>query len=76
MAWKSLLGTALTVLTLTLVATGCTLVSDSLLVKNKPYLEKPPINPVPPALVGSYWNPTPAALKNDGFDYYGLNHKP
>lgn len=64
-------GTAL-LIALTL-AGGCTLVSESLLVGNKPHLQNPPINPVPDALKGQPMVTTPRSMKNR-FSYYGLDH--
>lgn len=73
MSQKSLLGSALLIIAVT-VTSGCTTGSSTLLVKTPPALKQPPVNPVPPALVGRSWNPTPPGLKNDGFDYYGISH--
>jgi hypothetical protein len=55
------------------LATGCTLVSESLLVENKPELQNPPINPVPDAMLGQPMVATPRSMKNR-FSYYGLDH--
>ncbi|MDX1607322.1 MAG: hypothetical protein R3202_14110 [Candidatus Competibacterales bacterium] len=56
-----------------LLASGCTYVSESLLVRNKPQLQQPPINPIPDEMRGSYVNTTPQSMKNR-FSYYGLDH--
>lgn len=58
---------------LALTASGCTLVSDTLLVKNKPHLVNPQTNPVPEHMRGSYYVSTPESMKNR-FSYYGLEH--
>ena len=52
---------------------ACSLVSESLLVKNKPYLEKPPVNSVPANMKGRSYVSTPMSMKNR-FSYYGLEH--
>lgn len=52
---------------------GCALVSESLLVDNKPHLHNPPINPVPGALKGQPMVTTPRSMKNR-FSYYGIDH--
>ena len=62
---------ALTVLGVAL--SGCNYVSESLLVKNKPHLEKPRFNPIPPELRGEKRVMTPQSMKNR-FSYYGLDH--
>ena len=55
------------------LATGCTLVSESLLVENKPELQNPPINPVPDDMIGQPVVATPQSMTNR-FSYYGIDH--
>lgn len=69
----TLLRTTLTLACLAPVVAGCNLVSESLLVQNKPALENPPINPVPNDMKGSPLVTTPPSMKNR-FSYYGLEH--
>ena len=52
---------------------ACSLVSESLLVKNKASLQKPQTNPVPTEMKGSYMVYTPQSMTNR-FSYYGLAH--
>lgn len=52
---------------------GCNLVSESLLVKNKSYLENPPSNSVPAPMQGTSYVSTPQSMKNR-FSYYGIDH--
>ncbi len=52
---------------------GCALVSESLLVENKPHLQNPPINPVPDTMKGQPVVTTPRSMKNR-FSYYGIDH--
>ncbi|MEZ5589549.1 MAG: hypothetical protein R3F53_02085 [Gammaproteobacteria bacterium] len=52
---------------------ACSLVSESLLVKNKASLQKPQTNPVPAEMKGSYMVSTPQGMTNR-FSYYGLAH--
>jgi hypothetical protein len=55
------------------LATGCTLISESLLVDNKPALQNPPINPIPDTMIGQPMVATPRSMTNR-FSYYGLEH--
>lgn len=52
---------------------ACSLVSESLLVKNKTSLQKPQTNPVPAEMKGSHMVYTPSSMTNR-FSYYGLAH--
>lgn len=52
---------------------ACSLISDDLLVENKPYLAKPQTNPVPDEMYGSSYVTTPDSMTNR-FSYYGLEH--
>ena len=52
---------------------ACSLVSESLLVKNKAHLQNPSTNPVPAEMTGSSYVMTPGSMKNR-FSYYGLEH--
>ncbi len=56
-----------------LVASGCTLVSETLLVQNKPHLVNPQTHPVPEDMRGGHIVRTPMSMKNR-FSYYGLEH--
>lgn len=61
------------VASLTVASSGCTLVSDTLLVTNKPHLVNPEVQPVPEHMRGNPVVTTPASMKNR-FSYYGLDH--
>ena len=52
---------------------ACSLVSESLLVKNKAHLQNPATNPVPADMKGHSYVMTPQSMKNR-FSYYGLEH--
>lgn len=56
-----------------LAASGCTLVSETLLIPNKPHLVNPQTQPVPEHMRGSPIVATPRSMKNR-FSYYGLEH--
>ncbi len=58
---------------LVLAAGGCTLVSETLLVQNKPHLVNPQTHPVPDDMRGGHIVSTPMSMKNR-FSYYGLEH--